>query len=82
MIRASVIVMVVLTVLIAIGLRWREDRMAAQRPLARPAAGSPRSDAERFSTAWHVSRTPKRRNLATRCIVALADYTRAGLVMP
>jgi hypothetical protein len=41
MVKLSLLVMVGLTVLIAIGLRWREDRLAAARPPARaPRGGS------------------------------------------
>jgi hypothetical protein len=32
MVKASLLAMVVLTVLVSIGLRWREDRIAATRP--------------------------------------------------
>lgn len=35
MIKASLLAMGVLTVLIAMGLRWREQRMAGPRPAAR-----------------------------------------------
>jgi hypothetical protein len=35
MIKASLAVMAVLTVLVAIGLRWREDRMAQTQPAPR-----------------------------------------------
>lgn len=38
MVKASLLIMAVLTVLISIGLRWREDRVAALRPAA-PRAG-------------------------------------------
>ncbi|WP_149537470.1 hypothetical protein [Siccirubricoccus phaeus] len=39
MIKASLLIMAVLTVLISIGLRWREERMAALRPVAKPPGG-------------------------------------------
>ncbi len=35
MVKASLLAMAVLTVLIAMGLRWREDRLATARPAAR-----------------------------------------------
>ncbi len=35
MVKLSLIVMIGLTVAIAFGLRWREERMAAQRPAQR-----------------------------------------------
>ena len=35
MIKASLLLMTALTVLVAIGLRWREERMAAVRPAAK-----------------------------------------------
>ena len=35
MVKASLLAMAVLTVLIAMGLRWREERFAAQRQAAR-----------------------------------------------
>ncbi|MBW6396565.1 hypothetical protein KPL78_01845 [Roseomonas sp. HJA6] len=35
MIRLSLFAMVALTILIAMGLRWRDDRLAAQRQAAR-----------------------------------------------
>lgn len=35
MVKLSLLVMAGLTVLIAMGLRWREDRMAALKPAAR-----------------------------------------------
>ncbi len=34
MVKTSLLVMVALTILIRMGLRWREDRMAALRPSA------------------------------------------------
>ena len=40
MVKLSLFVMVALTVLIGMGLRWREDRMAALRP---PAGKAPRA---------------------------------------
>jgi len=36
MVKLSVLVMAGLTVVIAMGLRWREERMAAQRAIPRP----------------------------------------------
>ncbi len=40
MIKLSLVIMVVLTVLIAVGLRWREDRVALlRRDAPRPRAG-------------------------------------------
>ena len=35
MVKMSLLVMVALTILIRMGLRWREDRMAALRPSAK-----------------------------------------------
>ena len=35
MVKTSLLVMVVLTILIRMGLRWREERMAALRPAAK-----------------------------------------------
>ena len=35
MVKMSLLVMVALTILIRMGLRWREDRMAALRPAAK-----------------------------------------------
>jgi hypothetical protein len=40
MIKLSLLLMAGLTVLIAIGLRWREERVATERPAPRPASGS------------------------------------------
>ncbi len=39
MIKASLLVMAVLTVLFSIGLRWRENRMAMLRPAQGPRPG-------------------------------------------
>jgi hypothetical protein len=39
MIKASLVVMAVLTVLISIGLRWREERVAVLRPVKGPRRG-------------------------------------------
>jgi hypothetical protein len=39
LIKASLVVMAVLTVLIGIGLRWREERVAALRPAQGPRRG-------------------------------------------
>ena len=39
MIKLSLLVMAGLTVLIAIGLRWREERVTALRPPPRPSQG-------------------------------------------
>jgi hypothetical protein len=38
LVKLSLAIMVGLTVLIALGLRWREERVAALKPPARPAA--------------------------------------------
>jgi hypothetical protein len=35
MVKASLLAMVVLTVLVSVGLRWREDRLAATQPRPR-----------------------------------------------
>ena len=39
MVKASLLIMAVLTVLISIGLRWREDRVASLRTVPAPRAG-------------------------------------------
>lgn len=39
MVKLSLLVLTVLTVLIAFGLRWREERMAAVRPAAKRRGG-------------------------------------------
>jgi hypothetical protein len=39
MMKTSLIVMAVLTVLISLGLRWREDRVTALKPKAAPRRG-------------------------------------------
>lgn len=39
MVKLSLLVLTVLTVLIAFGLRWREERMAAGRPAAKRRGG-------------------------------------------
>jgi len=39
LIKASLLIMAVLTVLISIGLRWREERLAALRPAKGPRPG-------------------------------------------
>jgi hypothetical protein len=39
MVKASLVLMVALTVLISIGLRWREERTAALRPAKGPRPG-------------------------------------------
>jgi hypothetical protein len=39
MVKASLLIMLVLTVLISIGLRWREERVAATRPAKGPRPG-------------------------------------------
>ncbi|MCB4822635.1 hypothetical protein [Roseicella aerolata] len=39
MIKVSLVIMAVLTVLISIGLRWREDRVAALRAAPAPRGG-------------------------------------------
>ena len=39
MIKVSLLVMAVLTVLISLGLRWREERVAATRPVKGPRPG-------------------------------------------
>ena len=41
MVKMSLLVMVVLTILIRMGLRWREERMAALRPTAAPKGPRP-----------------------------------------
>jgi hypothetical protein len=39
MVKASLLIMAVLTVLISIGLRWREERVGALKPVPAPRRG-------------------------------------------
>ena len=39
MVKASLLIMAVLTVLVSVGLRWREDRVTAMKPGPRRPAG-------------------------------------------
>lgn len=64
MVKLSLFVMAGLTVLIAIGLRWREERIAAQRPVARaPAQGG-------FAGAWVAAQKHKLNRWVTAAALA------------
>ena len=53
MVKMSLLVMAALTILIGMGLRWREDRMAAARPAAKaPRAGGWLATQKRAANRW------------------------------
>ena len=52
MVKMSLLVMVALTLLIGMGLRWREERMAATRPVAKGARAGWLATQKRAMNRW------------------------------
>jgi len=65
--KLSLFLMAGLTVAIALGLRWREERMAAMRPPARPTRGGPKGG---IAAGWMAMQRRKLNRWVTAAALA------------